>query len=135
MRVNFSAYGGMDKIRHQIPTLSAKEYATVVNEYYTAGNLDAPYTQEEINSFSKGTNWLDEISQTGMKQNYSLSISGGTAKNAYATSISLYKGQGVIKNTDFTRGNIKLSNDMKILPNLKYGVSLNVNYGVSNNTD
>ncbi|MCC8132914.1 MAG: SusC/RagA family TonB-linked outer membrane protein [Tannerellaceae bacterium] len=133
--MNFSAYGGMDKIRHQIPTLSAKEYATVVNEYYTAGNLDAPYTQEEINSFSKGTNWLDEISQTGMKQNYSLSISGGTAKNAYATSISLYKGQGVIKNTDFTRGNIKLSNDMKILPNLKYGVSLNVNYGVSNNTD
>lgn len=49
--------------------------------------------------------------------------------------MNFYKGEGLIKNTDFTRGNVKLSNDILLLPTLKMGVSLNVNYGVSNNTD
>jgi len=135
MRVNVSAYGSVDNIRHKIPTLNAKDYASLVNEYYAAGNLTPPYTQDEINSYGKGTNWVDEISQTGYKQNYSVSITGGTAKNAYAAAANFYVGEGIIKNTTFKRGNLKLSNDMKILSNLKVGVNMNVNYGVSNNTD
>lgn len=135
LKVDVSAYAAIDNIRHKIPTLSAKQYATLVNDYYDAASLPIPFTDEEVNSFGKGTNWLDEISQTGFKQNYSVNITGGTKTNAFAASMNFYRGEGLIKNTDFTRGNIKLSNDMKLLPSLKFGVNMNVNYGVSNNTD
>lgn len=135
LRVDVSAYAAVDNIRFKIPTLTGEQYATLVNDYYAAANLPIPYSSDEVNSYGKGTNWLDEITQTGLKQNYSITVTGGTKKNSYAAAMNFYKGEGLIKNTDFTRGNVKLSNDMLILPTLKFGVSLNVNYGVSNNTD
>lgn len=135
MKVNFSAYAGVDQVRYKIPTLTAKQYAVQVNDYYGAANLPQPFTQEEISSYGKGTNWVDEITQSGFKQDYSLSIYGGTKNNAYAIAADYFDGQGVIKNTNFKRGNIKISDDNRILPNLKLGISLNINYGVSNNTD
>ena len=135
MKISVSGYGAVDNIRHKIPTLTAKEYATMVNDYYAAANLPIPFSQQEVSSYGAGTNWVDEISQSGYKQNYSLNITGGTKTNAYAVSASFYTGEGVIKNTTFNRANVKLSNDMLILPNLKFGLNLSVNYGVSNNTD
>jgi len=135
MKISVSGYGAVDNIRHKIPTLTAKEYATMVNDYYAAANLPIPFSQQEVSSYGAGTNWVDEISQSGYKQNYSLNITGGTKTNAYAVSASFYTGEGVIKNTTFNRANVKLSNDMLILPNLKFGLNLSINYGVSNNTD
>lgn len=135
MKVNFSTYAGVDQVRYKIPTLTAKQYAVQVNDYYGAANLPQPFTQAEIDSYGKGTNWVDEITQSGYKQDYSLSINGGTKNNAYSIAADYFDGQGVIKNTNFKRGNIKISDDNRILPNLKLGISLNVNYGISNNTD
>lgn len=134
-RVNISSYASLDQIRHTIPTLTAKQYAVQVNDYYGAANLPQPFTEDEINSYGKGTNWVDEITQSAVKQNYSLSITGGSSKNAYAITANYFAGDGVIKNTNFKRGNFKISNDSRLLPFLKVGVSLNVNYGVSDNTD
>lgn len=134
-KVDFSAYWGVDNIRHKIPQLNAYEYATVVNEYYNNAGMEKPYTQDELNSFGAGTNWLDAITQTGTKQNYSLNITGGSKTNSYAATMNFYVGDGVVKNTDFKRGNVKLVNDIKILSNLKVGVSMNANYGISKNTD
>ncbi|MDR1556026.1 MAG: TonB-dependent receptor [Tannerellaceae bacterium] len=135
MKIDVSAYASVDNIRHKIPTLTAKDYAILVNDYYAAANLPVPFSDAEVGSFGKGTNWVDEITQSGSKQSYSMNITGGTKANAYAATANLYTGEGIIKNTTFKRGNIKLSNDLRILPTLKVGVNLNVNYGVSNNTD
>ncbi len=135
MQVNVSAYASVDNLRFKIPTLTAKEYAVLVNDYYDAANLPIPFSEQEVGSYGKGTNWVDEITQTGYKQSYAVDITGGTTKNAYAVTANFYTGEGIIKNTTFKRGNVKLSNDMKILPNLKVGINMSVNYGVSNNTD
>jgi TonB-linked SusC/RagA family outer membrane protein len=135
MKISINAMMGVDNIPHKIPTLDAVGYANLVNDYYTAANMDAPYTQAEIAAFGKGTNWVDEITQAGFKQNVSLSIVGGSQKNAYAFTANLYNSKGVIKNTDFTRGNMKISNDYSLTNNLKMGGLLSVNYGVSNNSD
>ena len=135
MKININIQSSIDNVPHKIKTLDAVGYANLVNDYYTAGNMAAPYTQQEISSFGKGTNWVDEITQSGAKKNISLSITGGSQKNTYAFTANVYNGKGVIKNTDFTRGNMKISNDYSLSNNLKMGGLLNINYGVSNNTD
>lgn len=135
VKVEFSAYVAADQIRHKIKQMDALQYATVVNEYYANAGMNKPYTDEELNSFGKGTNWLDEITHNGMKQNYSLNITGGSKNNSYAATMNFFVGDGLIKNTDFRRGNIKLSDVIKVLPSLKIGINMNVNYGVSKNTD
>lgn len=134
-KVDFSSFVSRDKIRHMIPTLTAKEYATQVNDYYGAANLPKPFTQAEIDGYGKGTEWPKEITQAGLKQNYSLSVNGGSKTNTYALSANYFAGEGVIKNTTFKRGNVRLSNDNRLTNNLKIGLNLNVNYGISNNTD
>ena len=135
LKISANAYYAMDSFRKKIELLTAKEYAEVVNDYYRAASLPVPFSDSEVASYGKGTNWLDEISQNGLKQDYSVSITGGTEKNQYAVAMNLYNGKGLIRNTDFTRGNIKLTNEMKLLPALKLGVSLGINYGKSNNTN
>jgi len=135
MKVDFSSFASVDKIRYMIPTLTAKEYAVQVNDYYGGANLPQPFTQAEIDAYGQGTNWVKEISQSGLKQNYALSISGGTKSNIYALSANYFAGDGVIKNTSFKRGNVRLSNDNRISNSLKVGINLSVNYGISNNTD
>ena len=135
MKVDFSTFASVDQVRYMIPTLTAKEYAVQVNDYYGAANLPQPFTQAEIDAYGEGTNWVKEITQPGMKQNYALSISGGTKSNIYALSANYFAGDGVIKNTAFKRGNVRLSNDNRLSNTLKVGLSLNVNYGVSNNSD
>lgn len=134
-KINFSTYLATDQIRYKIPTLTAKQYAMLVNDYYGAADLPVPFTQDEVNSYGTGTNWVNEITQTGMKQNYSLSINGGSKNNAYAITGNYYAGTGVIKNTDYKQGNFKISNINRLLPTLRLGTTLNVNYGVANNTD
>ena len=135
VKVDVSALFTVDSFRKKIETLTAYEYASQVNDYYAAANLPLPYTEMELQSYGKGTNWLDEVSHTGFKRNYSVNITGGNKTNTYAVTMNLYKGSGLIRNTDFKRGNVKISDEIKILPTLKLGTSMNVNYSVSNNTD
>lgn len=80
MRVDVSAYASVDNIRSGIPMLTGEQYATLVNDYYGAANLPIPFTRDEIKSYGKGTNWMDEITRTGFKQNYSVNITGGNQK-------------------------------------------------------
>ena len=135
VRINVNTSIGMDQIRKNVPTLTAKNYALLVNDYYGAANLPVPYSQEEINSYGRGTDWVDLITQNGYKERITLSLTGGSSRNAYAVTMNLYKGSGIVKNTIAHMGNIKVSNDLKILPNLKLGASLSVNARLSNNSD
>ena len=133
VRISVNTQIGFDQIRNKIPTLTAKNYALLVNDYYGAANLPVPYTQEEIASYGRGTNWLEEITQNGFKERIALSLTGGSSRNAYAITMNLYKGSGVVRNTIAHNGNIKVSNDLKILPNLKLGASLSANVRMSDN--
>lgn len=47
-----------------------------------------PYTEEEISKFRGGTNWLDEVTRTGLIHNESLNIKGGSGKTKYLFSVS-----------------------------------------------
>jgi len=47
----------------------------------TAPNFGLPYSEKEIYDSKAYTNWTDLLLQTGLTQNYELSISGGNEKN------------------------------------------------------
>ncbi|MEJ7682796.1 MAG: TonB-dependent receptor plug domain-containing protein [Segetibacter sp.] len=76
--INVQSYYSVDKVIRKIPTVDAATYGKMVNDFYTYAGKEAPYADPE--SLGKGTNWQDEIFRTGSKQNYSLSMTGGTEK-------------------------------------------------------
>lgn len=76
----------------------------------------------------QGTNWYDEIYQTGMYQEYDLSVAGGGSKGTYAFSANYMDEEGTLKYTDFKRYTARMNSDAKFNSWFKVGESLQVIY-------
>lgn len=76
----------------------------------------------------EGTNWYDEIYQTGVVQDYDLSIAGGGQNATYAFSGNYLNEDGFLKNTNFTRYTFRMNADAKFNDWFKAGESLQAMY-------
>ncbi|MBR5351120.1 MAG: SusC/RagA family TonB-linked outer membrane protein, partial [Prevotella sp.] len=70
------------------------------NEYTVNGLYDGYLNSKRTMRYSN-TDWLDAISRTGFKQNYDISLSGGTEKFTALFSAGYKKNEGILKYTDF----------------------------------
>ncbi len=75
-----------------------------------------------------GTNWYDEIYQTGKTQEYDLSISGGGQKATYAFSAGYADIQGILIHTNFKRYSFRSNADANVTNWLKVGQSLSATF-------
>lgn len=130
-----SSYYSFDNVQRINTPVNAVTYAHMMNEYFVNSGKAAPFTDAEIASYTKSTNWQDEIFRTGGKQNYELLASGGTKKNTYALSLGYYKGNGVVINHTFDRYNLRLNNDFVPFKGLKVGTSIGLSYGTAKQGD
>ena len=97
---------------------------------YKTGGWDAlsPEAQNAINTL-KGinTDWNDVLMRTALSQEYNISISGGTEKANYYTSVGYNDEQGNVKGVSNNRFNITLKTDYRINNYLKVGASAYAN--------
>jgi len=70
-------------------------------------------------------NYQDYIFQTGYGTDNTVSVSGGTDNTKFYTSASYFTNQGIIKNTDFTRYNLRANVDQKITDWASLSVGMN----------
>ncbi len=107
------------------------DYLTPVGAKEGAPGTD-PASYSSSNVITKanklGTNWYDEIYQTGVNQEYDLSISGGTQKATYAFSAGYADQQGILIHTDFKRYTFRSNSDAKVTDWLKIGQSLSATF-------
>lgn len=61
------------------------------------------------------TDWFQEISRTGVIQNYDLAVSNGNDNGSYLLSVGYFDNQGVIRSTQFNRYSVRLNSDYKVL--------------------
>ena len=69
-------------------------------------------------------NWLDEAYKTGLRQEYNVSISGGTDKSSFYTSISYLKNEGITEKSDYERLTGRLRADYQVKEWLKVGANM-----------
>ncbi len=81
------------------------------------------YTQEQIDNAGRGTDWWDEVTRTGLINEYNLSISGGSKNTTYMTSVNYFNQKGVVVNSDFKRFTARMNIEQKINDFMKVGVS------------
>jgi TonB-linked SusC/RagA family outer membrane protein len=70
------------------------------------------------------TNWLDKIFRTGTTQQHNVSASGGTEKTKYYTSIGVMDQDGTLRNTSFTRYNVRGNIDIQVAKNMRFTTNL-----------
>lgn len=73
-------------------------------------------------------NWMDEMTRTGTMQEYELTVSGGTSKTKYYSSLSYHDNEGIYYGVDFKRVHARINADHEINKYLTTGVRMNVGY-------
>ena len=130
IKFSFDTYMGNQKAWHTIPMVDATDYANLVLQAYANDGtaLDTTtqlYTRLDFvrkNNF-KGTNWQDEVMQSGFMQNHSLTMSGGNEQNRFRLSGTYFSQDGIVKNSSMKKYFINFSNDLTINKWLTAGVS------------
>lgn len=106
--------------------LNAKDFMQTMNDVLDElGRGDEKrYTQEQIDAFSgKGTDWLKEVTRTGVVQEHNVSLNGGTETTKYLTSLSMYDYKGIAKNSDMRRFTARVNLDQQLGKYFKVGLN------------
>jgi TonB-linked SusC/RagA family outer membrane protein len=104
-QVEFTSRFSSARVIKKLDLLNAADFATTVNANSAATGTTPPFTQAQIDQFSKngGTDWQDEIFRTAPAKEFQLNLSGGSEKTTYFIGTNLLDQKGVIINSDFKR--------------------------------
>ncbi|WP_439582770.1 SusC/RagA family TonB-linked outer membrane protein [Dyadobacter bucti] len=97
---------------------------------YIRGNPALPYDPitNRLTRSRKGSDWLDEIYQNGVLQNYDLSVQGGGPNSRYLLSGGYQNREGVQKFTGFKRYSTRLNVEIDATKHVRFGEHLSVSY-------
>ena len=159
MQLSYSGSMTFEKIVDKSPAMSASDYITWRRwayynqnpDKYTPG--DQP-TQEQDKSFFDGdatalanvmkgwssgswdgskvtdTDWTDFVTQTGVTQEHTVSVRGGSKTVSGFASFGYLNNKGTQKGQNYERYNLTVSADVQGTPWFKAGGSVNASYGV-----
>lgn len=133
-KISYEGSFSTQTITNSIKVLNGSEFATYLNTLETSQGGAPIYSDSQIATFGKGTNWLDEVTRVGAIHNHQLTFSGGNENSRYAVTGNYHENDGIIKNTDFQRYGIRLNLDNTALNDfLNISSSWAINRTVSNN--
>ncbi|MDP4263222.1 MAG: SusC/RagA family TonB-linked outer membrane protein [Bacteroidota bacterium] len=115
--ISYNSFVALETISNKIEMLNADEYRAYINKN---GLSLSPDDEHHVN-----TNWMNEITRNGISYRNNVSLSGGSNRTQYNSSIEHFKNEGIIKGTSLERLTIRgrlqqsaLNNKLKILINV-----------------
>ena len=123
-QVTFDASVGLSTVRKQYDLLNAYEYATALNDIRGSSTISAEDLEAYKNG-TKGINWTDLLTRTGITQDYRLAISGGNEKVKYLISGNVLDQEAITIMSDYKRYGIRANIDSEVKPWLTISAKLN----------
>jgi TonB-dependent SusC/RagA subfamily outer membrane receptor len=114
LRVHYSAYAGVQQVRHRYDLLGASAYADVVNQ--AARNQGIPINQLPYAStdLGTGTDWQAEVYRLAGLQQHQLSLEGRRRNTAFMVSADYRQQSGVLRNASLDRYGLRLALDQHL---------------------
>jgi TonB-linked SusC/RagA family outer membrane protein len=119
---NSYSFSNLPKKLH---SMNLQQYATHQNalaNLYDPTQIRAEFAHPEL--LGKGTDWQDEIYQTGIMTNNQLSFSGGKDGLTYYISGGMLDQQGIVIESGFKRYNFRSNIDAKVNSFIKVGLNV-----------
>ncbi len=113
--ISFNANVGFNTVANKYDVLDGNEYRAALQEY----NLTGGDFGDDVDAF-------DEITRTGLIQQYNMSVSGGTDDGRYRVSVGYFSQDGVIKNNNLTRINANIGGNFKFTKSKRIGLDFNL---------
>ena len=136
LQVNINATFGIQKLSKKIDLLNARELAELGND--AVSEARKYYPEIAYNSafalpsrFGEGTDWQDQIFRIARLTNYEVSVRGGNENTVYFMSANIVRHQGIIHNSDYNKGTVRINLDNQLSKKVKTGIGLNLSQGVN----
>ena len=113
-----AAAGGLG---YQVYTIPAGQYAIGRNGKFNPAATEGYVLGDHL---LKADDWADEVYRDGIRQEYTLSISGAQNKMSYYSSLSYLENQGITEKSDHQRLSARLKADYQAKEWLKVGANL-----------
>lgn len=95
MSVTYSAYQGIQNAARTLDMLDAEQYRMLMNEGARNAGMTEPFDLNEVPLHN--TNWQQEVFQSNAPiMSHEVSVTGGTDKSTYSSSLSYFSQQGII---------------------------------------
>lgn len=126
-KINFKAQVGFDMLPRKLDVMDMHQFA----EWAREANLLRSNARES-NMFanpatlSSGADWQDALFRTGLRQEYNLSVRGGSKGINYSLSGGYFSQDGITINNDFKRITLRGAVDVKAYKWLNLGATFNV---------
>lgn len=155
-KVSYSGFVTTSRFQNRLKTLNAFETMNVRKDAYANAYMDANPNADRnayINDFVFGTDkvfspeelengmnnrtsdWIDELTRTGIEQNHSLNFSGGSENSTYFLGFSYSNNEGILQNSSYERFNGRINFETQVKPWLKVGTNTSVSRGTKNRLD
>ncbi|GAB3223576.1 SusC/RagA family TonB-linked outer membrane protein [Spirosoma arcticum] len=114
-RIEYGFRMDFSQLPKKLPVLGTQDFLSFANEAAFNSGRDSVYKATDIAGFA-GRNlfWQDLVYQTGVTQNHQLSLSGGDDKTRYSLQGNYFTQGGIIRNSSFERGSIRLNLDRQV---------------------
>jgi len=108
-RVEYAGYYGVQDVSKRLDLLTAQQQAELIN-----ANPNLTLRFDNPAALGRGTDWQGVIFQQAPMQSHQLSLAGGADRTRYRLSGSWLGQEGVIRTSEFDRGNLNLSLDQDV---------------------
>jgi len=123
-RLSVSVNAAISNASKKMSLLDAAGYAALSNDMLSQAGHNTNPDWADPASLTSSTNWVDELLQTGVMQNYNISYSGGNDKAHYYFSAGFLDQSGIVRNVNYRRFTIQSNNDVKLKSWLKLSNNL-----------
>lgn len=114
-QIDASASMSISNVARRLEVLDADEYRQTLKDYgVTTGD------------FGGSVDAFDEITRTGLTQNYNVAVGGGNENGRYRISAGYLDQQGIIKNSELKKFTANLTSNFRFLESKKLGLDINV---------
>ena len=138
-RITLDSYIGVQDMWKKIETLGADSYISARNEaidrYNTSLSLsadDASYLQH-VKAADEGANtdWIDAITRSAVQTSHQLTVSGGNDRTQFYLSGGYYDQDGIIKNTNYHRYNLRSNLSHKLNKRISLSTNIALSYSAN----
>ena len=124
--VSYSGSVAFSRIKDAPDFMNARDFMITQNQIYEelGRGSEKPWTQSQIDNFvGDGTNWMDEVTRTGVVNEHNLSVTAGSKNTRALFSLSYYNHEGIVKNNSMNRITGRLNVDQDFGKYVKAGVN------------
>ncbi|HCS74411.1 MAG TPA: SusC/RagA family protein [Clostridiales bacterium] len=132
MQITFDSQISASQLVNKFDLLDTYEYALALNDINGANTISAADLEAYKNG-TKGIDWIDLMTQTGITQDYKLTFIGGNEKTQYFVSGNLLDQDAVTITTNYKRYGLRANIDSEIKPWLKLSTKLNAAQTLTHN--